>query len=159
MTSLPPVSLRAATMNDRRTVWDWRNGFVSRDLYEPDQDITYGQYQDWFDGALEDDTQALMIGHIQSVRIALIWCRQPMPDEWTIQLFLKPGFCGKGVLSDVLARTTEYLRDEREAMRLMGCFANINPATAYAFELCGFECDADGPVVNCHLEIRGRELS
>jgi len=153
MTHLPPVSLRAATTNDRRTIWDWRNHFVSRDLYEPDQDITYGQYQDWFDGTLKDGAQTLMIGQIQSFRMALIWCRQPIPDEWTIQLFLKPGYCGRKVLSDVIAHTVEHLRIGHEARKLTARIPNINPAAAYAFEQCGFLCDVLGETINCQLEL------
>jgi hypothetical protein len=152
MVDRPSVGVRAASVNDRRTVWDWRNNFVCQDLYKPNGNVTFDQFAIWYDRALKSTRQTLLVGHVHSLRMALVWCQEQAGNEWAIDVFLKPGFCGKGVLSNVLAEVAVYLRNKHNAALLKACIPHINPAAAYAFEQCGFECQTIGRTVNCVLK-------
>jgi UDP-2,4-diacetamido-2,4,6-trideoxy-beta-L-altropyranose hydrolase len=70
MLRMRQVTLRRATKNDCRAVYEWRNAPETREHAIDAREIAYERHLVWFDGAIENPSSVLLIGQDKGMAIA-----------------------------------------------------------------------------------------
>lgn len=112
-----PASLRAATLDDARTIWAWRNHPATRAVSRQAAEIPFESHLRWLEGLLDKQQSRLMIARYGDVEFGVIRF-DPLPDSaaehesWEVSLYLAPDFHGLGLGSRLLAGGEQRLLEE-----------------------------------------------
>jgi RimJ/RimL family protein N-acetyltransferase len=153
MTALPPLNIRPADFADRRSLWDWRNDPVVADLSDLDDAITYEDFANWFNACLERNDIVFAIAHIQSIRVAFARFNRVDQQNWKLDIYIKPAFCGRTMGPQIIREAVAYLQSGWQVNRISSVVEDINPASAYAFIEAGFDCSNKGAEIECALDL------
>ncbi len=140
------VTLRPASLDDRRAVYEWTNlsDIAHWINLPPNKSETYEQFcADWeqyyFDGSAPRMGRAFVIEvHARSVGM-IAYNDIDAEDRVEVDIWLScEAECGKGYGSDAITTMCTYLRDQL-AVREIWCQPSArNPRSIRTFEKCGF---------------------
>jgi UDP-2,4-diacetamido-2,4,6-trideoxy-beta-L-altropyranose hydrolase len=142
------LTLRAATLEDSRLVWEWRNEPATRLASFNTEPIPLERHLDWFPRQLTRPDSRMFIAETTSHEPVGVVRFDGLAGAPEVSIALAPGHRGKGHGRQVLAEACARIFRETGAPRIVALVRRDNPASASAFTRAGFAHDAD-------LDVRG----
>jgi UDP-2,4-diacetamido-2,4,6-trideoxy-beta-L-altropyranose hydrolase len=135
-----PVTIRAATTDDRQRVYWWRNHPAIRAAAIDASEISWETHDRWFDVVLRDPDRHLLVAEHRDTPIGVI--RYDL-DRTTavaeLSIFLAPGALGLGLGHPVLDAANAWLTtNEPEVRRIRAHVLGSNTRSLKLFESAGF---------------------
>ena len=132
------ISLRPATQDDCRNLWDWRNEADTREASLNTQVIPYEDHEKWFSRKLgAQDTQILILvdadGHdVGYVRFNI------EGDEAEISVSVDKAERGKGYGAVAIKQGSDLLLSSNQVRRIIAHIKQDNSASVAAFRRAGY---------------------
>jgi RimJ/RimL family protein N-acetyltransferase len=142
------LTLRAATIEDSRLVWEWRNEPDTRLASFNTDPIPLERHLDWFPRQLARADSRMFIAETPAHEPVGIVRFDDLAGAPEVSIALAPGHRGKGYGRQVLVEACTRVFRESGAARIVALVRQDNPASAAAFARAGFAHDAD-------LDVRG----
>ena len=141
----PPVTLRPATRDDARNVWDWRRADGAARYFRSSAQTPWDDHKAWFERALQTKTRKLWIAQTSSqtgnTPIGHLRLDQTeTPGTWLVSICMAPDAKGKGLGRASLAALTKSLIDP-EIHTLVGEVHSDNEASHRLFQACGYRAN------------------
>ena len=142
------ITVRGATLEDRRALWVWRNDPLTKTLFAEDGSVKYSDHCAWFQRVQDGSAGRLLIGLIDTLRIGAVYFRPTPGNELEVGVFLKPVDSGKGYASKLLQEAVKFLGQSHSPATIV---ANLGPgqerlAETYrqaGFSFSGLRCYQD----------------
>jgi RimJ/RimL family protein N-acetyltransferase len=132
------VSLRPATPDDCRRVWDWRNDASTRAVAFNADVIPYEQHRRWFETRLTDpDLLFLIIVDGTGEPVGYVRCAVH-EGAGEVSIALAPQCRGRGYGTEALREAAARFFAEWPLQRLTARVLSTNVASLRAFEHAGF---------------------
>ena len=145
------VVVREATIEDRLTLWEWRNDPVKRTVHKTIAAATYTRHRVWFNRLMRDELVFLCVGHVETLRIGCVRFDMEREGEYRVSMYIKPVYCGRGYGDPLLKKAIEFLRQNHQVTRISAVLKNINPASDKVFSRTGFHVAEVGEELHCEL--------
>lgn len=122
------VTLRLATVDDKRDVWTWRNDEATRRMMKNTALIPWDTHSEWFDRVLQNPNRILLIGYVRQDKMGMIrFDQQPSyEDAWEVSINLQAAWRHQGYGTQFLMLAVEWLKWQRSEPRVL--FAQIGRA-------------------------------
>ena len=134
----PLVTLRRATRDDSRRVWEWRNDPVARRASLTSAEIAYEEHARWFFQKLRDPKVRLFIATDHHGK-GLGYVRFELSgQEAEMSVGIDPQRRGQGVGTAAITRGSEQLLATEPIQRIVARVRRDNPASIAVFERAGF---------------------
>jgi RimJ/RimL family protein N-acetyltransferase len=132
------LTLRPATEEDVRFVWEVNNERTVRAQSISTEPIPWEDHRRWFADALERDDRKLYIAEVDEDRCGVV--RFDLEDaEATISIALSPDVRGRGLGTQTIDKGSQMLCERGDAKRILAFVRPDNVASVKAFERAGFE--------------------
>lgn len=142
------LTLRPATREDSRLVWEWRNEPDTRLASFNPEPIPLERHLDWFARQLTRADSRMFIVETPSHEPVGVVRFDDLAGTPEVSIALAPGHRGKGYGRQALVEACARIFREPGASRIVALVRRDNPASAAAFTRAGFAHDAD-------LDVRG----
>lgn len=134
-----PVSVRSATSDDARRLWEWANDPDTRANSFNQGPIPWEAHQAWFTRVLDDPDRHLLIGTITEAgaEVPFGMCRfDRQGDELEVSVNLAPSHRGRGLAPALLVVASDQVAGPKVAR-----IKDTNIASKIAFERAGYTAD------------------
>ncbi len=136
----PRFTLRPATAEDCRDVYEWRNAPENRRHSHSAEIIEYATHKAWFDRVLEDPDRMLLIATLDDRSVAVV--RFDMEGRSAvISIYLVPGSHGQGWGAGVIRQASEWLAAQSGVTQILAEVRHENHASAAVFREAGYRED------------------
>lgn len=128
------LTLRPATQDDSRTLYKWRNDWLTRANSINTEIVPWEGHTKWFAASLANPARQLMIAEVDGVAVGMVRIDDGEELSWTVG----PEFRGKG-----------YAKEMVSAAAFPGAIAKIkagNIASQKVAAAAGFTLNKDGPL-------------
>lgn len=130
--------LRNATVDDARTLWEWRNDPETRRNALQTEPIDWDTHQQWLAGRLADTECQIWIlvidhdsvGQVRYDRIGTVA---------EISIVVAPGFRGRGIGTSLLRLSANEACTKLQVSTVVGIVKDDNIPSQRAFERAGFQ--------------------
>jgi len=152
------VALRAATPEDCRRLWKWRNEQATRDASFNTEYIPYDEHERWFTCMLATSNTRVLIATDtggQGIGYARFDIRY---QEAEVSISIDRAKRGKGYGIAVIKCGSDYLLRSEPVQRVVATIRCDNPASRAAFERAGFIVRGNkkvGDVEACEMVYEG----
>lgn len=135
------LELRAATSQDSRDLWRWRNHPLVRKWTFNSDTIPFSHHARWFRKKLADAGSKIYIGQMPVLgKIGQVRFDRGGLKTALININLNPRYMGRGLGSRLIsAATRAYLAEQSEAARVKAEVLSTNAASRKAFLRAGFQ--------------------
>ena len=135
------LTLKPATMEDCRLVFEWRNHIEVRRHFFDEREIPYAEHEAWFRASLARDDRIILIAHDKDRPVGVIRfdTLKDEPDTAEIDIYVSPHRQGKGLGTRILAEGEEWIRTHKGVRSLVARVKADNPASLRMFRGRGFE--------------------
>jgi RimJ/RimL family protein N-acetyltransferase len=131
------VTLRRATLDDARFVWEVNNHPSVRMQSVSTSPIPWETHQDWFARKVADHDTSFYIASCEGASIGVV--RFDFRDnDATISIAVSPPFRGKGLGSKIIANSTDELARGHPGARAIAWVRADNVASLRAFARAGY---------------------
>ena len=130
--------VREAVMEDREVIWHWWNDPMTRKMMKRNEYVPWEEHCAWFEGVLHDDDRILCVGLLGSERFGVVRFDLKGDRIYEVSINLKPAFRGKGLASQILEASINYLLTKRSVRKLFATLKKINVPSMKAFARAGF---------------------
>ena len=138
----PVLSLRPATPDDARRVWEWRNEEGTRRASFQSAVIPYEAHEAWFPRLLAKTDSRMFIADVDGVPAGVVRVDN-LAAEPEISIALAPAARGRGYGSRAIDDACARVFRETAAPAIVALVRRDNPASASAFLRAGFTHDRD----------------
>ncbi len=133
------VSIRLATLDDSKLVFDWRNDPVTISTSRTLAGVEWAGHEPWFAKQLSDDiTVKCIIGMRDNKPLGVIWFRLNRGNVWETSINIAPEFRGQRLSSAFLLAAMDWLIDKKKDVAFATEVGNTNVASIRLFQSCGF---------------------
>jgi len=134
----PKVSLRPATLEDMRMVYEWRNHSSVRAVSRNTSSIEWVQHRTWFESVLNDSERFLFVAMHNEHPVGVL--RFDLnKDEAEISLYLAPDQHGHGYGAAIVESGEAWLRNHHgEICEVVAEVMQDNVASQKLFDSCGY---------------------
>ncbi len=137
---LETLTLRPATLDDRESVFKWRNDpDVRRYSFERDP-VEWETHVEWFEKITLDSKRHLLIGETEGKPVGVLRIDYIDEECREISIYLVPGSSSQGLGTLLIRQGTEWIRRQDPAVKqLRAKILGENTASLKAFNRAGFE--------------------
>jgi len=137
--NLAAIQLRAATQDDSKRLFEWRNHSSIRAISTNPGPILRESHEQWFNKVLQDTNRPLYIAEQADAEVGVI--RFDIDGaQAEVSLYLAPDRNGKGLGTQLLLFGEEQLLKERpEILTLVATVLEGNEASHRLFRRCGYQ--------------------
>lgn len=132
------VVVKEPVLAERRAIWEWRHDPTTKKLNNSLTDVSYATHRKWYESITGSDQSLLLIALAENLRIGLVRFDKTAGDEYQVNVYLKPLYCGKGYTPILLKKGVRYLTSVKKVNRVVANIKNINPSSAIPFKEAGF---------------------
>lgn len=138
MSGAQSIRLRAATWEDGKDLFEWRNNPRVYEYFFEARPVLPREHQAWLAGVLEDTDAELLVAEDGNGPVGVL--RYSIDgDVADISIFVLQRHMGRGLGAQILKEGTSWLRAHRTDVRyLLARVLAGNHASAKAFERAGF---------------------
>jgi UDP-2,4-diacetamido-2,4,6-trideoxy-beta-L-altropyranose hydrolase len=135
----PTLSVRAARLDDARTIHRWRNDARTRAVSISRDPIPWESHLEWLDAALVDERRTLLVGSVGSIAVGVIRFDRSPEGATEVSLYLDPALHGLGLGGALLAAGETHEATRRgEIPRFTATVKEANVASQSLFESAGY---------------------
>jgi len=143
---LPVVTLRAARLEDCRSLWEWRNDPETREASFHTETIFFDDHRTWFESRIgSSDLQILIVLSPEGKEIGYVRFQLTGSDA-EVSVALDPEERGKGYGSAAVRAASDELLAKGGVKRVIALIKHSNPSSRQAFERAGFRLAGARPV-------------
>ncbi len=148
------IVIAAATRDDSRDIWTWRNDPLTRTMSVATEEVGWLEHTAWYEGSLTDRDRYLYIGRVESdEKVGM--CRFDVDTSTAttaVSINLNPAMRGRKLSRQLLAAAISAFWNVRR-MRLIAIIKRKNTASMRCFSGCGFLLVAeDGEYLEWRLD-------
>lgn len=141
------IRLRKATLDDCRTLFDWRNDPVTVAMSLVSEPVPWENHVAWFEGSLSNPKRHLLVGEFEDHLVGTI--RFDLVDDTAeISITVSPDQRGKGMGASLLGAADEWARTELGLNHIIARIKENNPASIAIFKKSGYEITETGDVLS-----------
>lgn len=134
----PAVTLRAATQNDRKDIWHWRNCPQARKNSFNSKPVLWREHKKWFDSKFRSRKVKIYIAEQGTRKVGVIRFEGKRKLS-TVSINLNPAFFGRGLGSKIIKiGTIKFLSERLGIAKVMAEIISDNMASQKAFEKAGY---------------------
>lgn len=141
----PVLEAVEATSDDKLVNWLWVNDPVTRRMFKLNDYIGWGEHCRWYDGLLKDPDRLLCIGRVGTKRIGNVRFDRRFDDVWEVSINIAPGWRGKGLGAQLIAKSIDRLLAKRPVTRLYAMAKTVNGPSIASFRRVGFPAKTPEP--------------
>lgn len=136
------LTVRGATLDDARTLFDWRNDPQTRALSRSSDELVYDDHVAWLRGSLERDDRVLLIvtgpdgGQVGTVR----WDHEGH-DDWEVSITVAPSARGQGLATPMLLAAEEHLAQTADVRSYLAVVHADNEPSRRLFATADYVAD------------------
>ncbi|HYN66593.1 MAG TPA: bifunctional UDP-2,4-diacetamido-2,4,6-trideoxy-beta-L-altropyranose hydrolase/GNAT family N-acetyltransferase [Ornithinibacter sp.] len=105
----PAVTVRRATLDDARALWEWRNDPVTRAVSRHHDVVPYADHVAWLRASLERPDRHVLVGGHDGVDVGTVRWDLEEGAEWEVSIVLAPGARGRGLAPGLLRAGEQWL--------------------------------------------------
>lgn len=133
------IQLRAATVDDIRTVFAWRNDpYIRARSSHPDYVVTWDEHRRWFNETLQDDKRLIFIVTLQEQPIGQVRFDRIDAARSIISVYVLSQFTGAGYGVDAIRRGCKAAVEAWGEQTIIACVRAENRAGSSGFRKAGF---------------------
>ena len=132
------LSVRPATADDARSIWEWRNDPTTRAMSGDVDDIAWEVHTRWFEQALVDSARRLLVVQLEDTAVGMVRFDDIDDGTWRISVNLAPAARGRGHGTAALVRACDWLATHDRPRAVTADIRTGNVASVRAFEAAGF---------------------
>ena len=130
---------------DRDALWDWYCEPLRQIAFGTKCSITYDRHCSWLRKVMKDQDSFLTIGLLDNLRICAVRFDQGSETDHEVSVYLKPNYCGRGYLPEILQESAKYLSEMKPVRKLRATLNRRNPAVVQGFLTAGYSIEQSGP--------------
>lgn len=135
----PGLQLRAATLDDSKMLFDWRNHPTIREVSTQSAPIAWEAHKQWFQKVMKDADRLVFIAEQEDQPIGVIRFDIERNNA-EVSLYLSPDLTGRGLGIRLLLQGEQQLLQERpEVDRILATVLEGNEASHNLFRRCGYD--------------------
>ena len=131
------IIIRELTIEDRVALWVWRNDPVTLRMFKK-KSFKWDKHCLWFEKLLKSTDRMICIAVEDTIRIGSVRFDMNLNRDWSVCLYLKPMYCGKGYSSQTIKKAVEYISKLKNPNRIFAKFNKINEYSIEIFRTAGF---------------------
>lgn len=135
----PSVTLRPAGPEDSRSVWLWRNDFVTRQSSQQSAPIPWADHAAWWKRTRESADRELVIAEVAHAPVAALRFDRFQEGGFEVSINLAPSARHAGLGGRVLAEACKIFRQQHGDVPLFATIHHTNAASRRIFEKLGFQ--------------------
>lgn len=133
------ITLRTATINDAKNLFDWRNSVEARYYSSDPNPIEMADHLSWLQHSLALPNRRLLIAEHQNKPIGVLRFDIDSLNQAEISIYLVPGLANKGWGTKILKSGTEWVKNNLPHVKnLVAKILSENISSQRAFEKAGF---------------------
>ncbi len=105
----PAVTVRPATLDDARALWEWRNDPVTRAGSRHHDPVPFGDHLAWLRASLDRPDRHLLVGASDGVDVGTVRWDLEGGAEWEVSIALAPQARGRGLAPGLLRAGEQWL--------------------------------------------------
>jgi N-acetylneuraminate synthase len=150
----PALTMRRATADDARTIWNWRNDPATRANSMTTRSIPWPEHQAWLMARLADPRTAFyMLEDDGGHTVAQVRYERRTPDVAEVHITVAPEYRGRGLAAAALQATVPQAMADLQVRRVDATVKVGNLPSLRAFERSGFTRDTvDGDLVRLRFD-------
>lgn len=133
----PPISVRSATRDDARVLYDWRNDEVTRAHSRASEPLEWSAHVSWLDRTLSDPERRLLVVESEGRPVASTRWDRCSATDWEASITMAPEQRGRGLAGAVLAASEQALIVDAPS-RLLATVHTTNTASSKLFRRAGY---------------------
>jgi len=141
------VVIRELEKADRKALFEWRQDQLLYTDKKAPLAVAYKAHCTWFDHVQNDPNQCLYVGLIDTLRIGVVRFVKRSSRVYEVFVFLKPAYCGKGHLENLLGKSLTVLQEQKDVQEVY-LRSPVGPAIGQLLSSVGFVKDA-GDSASC----------
>ena len=135
------ISLRPATQDDCRRLWDWRNETATREASFDTHFIPYEDHENWYSRKMQaQDTRIFIIMNADDREAGYVRFNIEA-DEAEISVSVDKAERGKGYGAVAIRLASNQVLASSPVKRILAYIKQDNPASVAAFGRAGFESE------------------
>jgi RimJ/RimL family protein N-acetyltransferase len=135
-----PVSLREATLDDARLIFEWRNLPEMIPLSKTQRRVDWAEHWQWFQNVVTSKDHLLLIVLLQQNPIGQIRFDRLSGRVWEVSILVVPQYTGRGLGVDALKLACEKIYT-LGAEEIVAIVRSDNRRSVRAFQKAGFRLD------------------
>ncbi|MFD8767549.1 GNAT family N-acetyltransferase [Microbacterium oxydans] len=132
-----PISVRPATRDDVRVLYDWRNDEATRAHSRSSEALEWDSHVSWLDRTLSDPDRRLLVIESEGRPVASTRWDRRSPTDWEASITVAPEQRGRGLAGAVLAASEQALIVDAPS-RLLATVHTTNTASSKLFQRAGY---------------------
>lgn len=141
------IRLRKATLDDCRTLFNWRNDQVTVAMSLVSEPVPWESHVAWFENSLVNPKRHLLVAEQDGNPVGTIRF-DDLDDTSEISITVSPDQRGKGMGTSLLDAADEWAREELGLDRIIARIKESNPASIAIFKKSGYEITETGEVLS-----------
>ncbi len=142
----PAVTLRPASLEDCRSLWEWRNDPETREASFNTEVIFFEDHRSWFEKRFSSpDLKILIVRNPEGKEVGYVRF-QLEGEKAEVSVALDPDERGKGYGPAAVRAACDHLLTEGTAKQVTALIKQSNPPSKTAFERAGFRFSEDKEV-------------
>lgn len=140
----PALTLRSATMDDCRMLWEWRNDPLVRSVSFSSDEIPFESHSQWFSKRLEAENCLIQIAEsVNGEAIGQVRFDLNNDGSTEISISVTGEHRSAGYGSKLIRTATEWMLGSHRAKQVVAAIKEDNVASQRAFEKAGYQRIAD----------------
>ena len=138
------IIIAAATRDDSRDVWTWRNDPQTRAMSVATEEVSWHEHAAWYESSLDDRNRFLYVGRL-ALDEKVGMCRFDVDASTAtaaVSINLNPKMRGRKLSQQLLAAAISAFWKVRR-MRLVATIKRQNTASIRCFSSCGFVLNSE----------------
>jgi RimJ/RimL family protein N-acetyltransferase len=130
---------RRAGLHDARTIFEWRNHPLIRQMSSQKKSFSFEQHLAWFEGLLRSDDKYLLIGEYEGNAIGVVRFDCDTDKSASISIYLVPERINTGMGFSLLLAAVDWCWANTQVHSINAVVLQGNVASQKVFEYVGFE--------------------
>lgn len=143
---------------DSRTVWQWRNDPVTRQMSRTTEVIAWDDHRRWYERIVATAGTTLLLALQDGVPACMVRFDTLAPETAEVHINMNPRLRGGGLGRPILAAACAYGWDERKLSSIYAVIKVENQPSRRIFEGVGFVCQQEHAGLRTYKLTRGAVL-
>ena len=131
------LTLRLARAADSRSVWLWRNDFITRKFSQTPAPIPWPDHEAWWQRTYDSPDRHLIVAEVEGVPVAALRFDR-LDDSFEVSINLAPEARGRGLGRPILGQACQMFLEQHGPVGLFATIHCGNAASRKIFEGLGF---------------------
>lgn len=141
------IRLRKATLDDCRTLFEWRNDPITVAMSLVSEPVPWENHVAWFESSLTNPKRHLLVAELAGSPVGTIRF-DDLDDTSEISITVSPERRGQGMGTGLLEVADEWARMELGLDRIIARIKETNPASIAIFKKSGYQVTEYGEVLS-----------